>query len=137
MDELQSADGVKRFKEESIANGATPSLSLHLIGLLLRVATYMFCKGHALSYATLSYMTGWIRHYHLNSAAFCNVFNDQLQRFSEPHEKRELLRALLDLGADIQGLGKGMLEQLYGMTVSNNVWYAYCNKNKLKLSDLK
>jgi DNA polymerase III alpha subunit len=137
MDELGTDDGAKRFTNDSTEKGVDHSLSSSLRGLLVRVGPYTFCKGHALSYATLSYMTGWLRHYHLNSPAFCNALNDHLQRFREPHERRELLRALLELGADIRGVDKGMLEQLSGMIVSNNVWYAYCNKNKLKLSDLK
>jgi DNA polymerase III alpha subunit len=127
-EKLRNSSGAKALNKELKAEGLTSSIAESIVTFIEFPIQHAFLKGHALSYATICYFTGWLRHYYLNEW-FHIPANASMLRFG--NNKEVLLLALIELGVEIRGVDFENIQSISRFVTNGDSWYPVNHSRKI------
>ena len=132
--ELKTSLGIGELTLDLNKAGKSECESNAIVELVTNSIHDAHSKGHATHYAVLAYKAAWLRHHYLNKW-FHVVVNDSLMR---KRSNLEILKALVELGAEIYGVEQENALCIKRFIVTNEGWFpVLTNRTKLKLYNIK
>lgn len=125
---LRDTSGAKLLNKELKAEGLSSLVAESVVNFIEFPIQHAFLKGHALSYATICYFTGWLRHHYLNEWFHIPV-NGSMLRFG--NNKEVLLLALIELGVEVRGVDFENIQSINRFVTNGDSWYPINHSRKI------